>query len=397
MTHGRVRTLPLLLLVWLCGASLRVTMLAIAPLLPLLVDEFGLSAGQVGLLSVLPLAMFSLMALPGSALIGRVGPLRVILVGLLLVLCGSAWRSAADGIASLYASAAVMGVGIAIMQPAMPVAIGACMPGRQAFGTALYANGLIVWELLAVGLTAHWVLPWAGDSWRVAALAWSMPVAVAIALVMWMHLTRPWDMAPTEQERAAPSDEANAGWREPGIWMLGLLMAGISSAYFLSNAFMPLYLVQVGQTALVTPALVAFNGAQLLASITLLFCAQRFTRRAWPLQVCAALAILSAGTFVIAPSWTAVPSAFIAGWVCGGGMILALALPPLLVPPHRVRRWAAGMFAIGYGAAFFVGASSGRLHDRWPAPVLLMVPIAAMAALQWLAVWRLRQMKLLLK
>lgn len=379
-----------LLLVWLCGASLRVTMLAIAPILPLLVSDFDMSAGQVGLLSVLPLAMFSLMALPGSALIGRFGPGRAIGFGLSLVLAGTVWRGLAGGVLTLYGSAALMGVGIAVMQPAMPVAVGAWMPGREAFGTALYANGLIVWELLAVGLTSTWVLPLVGGSWRIASSAWACPVAMALILLMSVK------RSPVGVIAMAPKRTA-VDWSDPALWTLGVLMAGVSSAYFLSNAFMPLYLTEVGSPTLVTPTLIAFNAAQLLASLLLLGTVGRLAGRALPMVLCAGFALLSAVAFGWLPVYTAVPSAFVAGFVCGGGMVLVLALPPLVVSAGKVRQFAAGMFAVGYGVSFLVGSFGGRLHDWWPVPELLMGTVATMALVQLLAVgwlWRWRRLQL---
>ena len=71
----------------------------------------------------------------------------------------------------------MMGAGIAIMQPAIPPLVRDWMPDRIGFGTAVYINGLLVSEIIAVALTIPIVLPLAGGSWRVALVIWAMPVA----------------------------------------------------------------------------------------------------------------------------------------------------------------------------------------------------------------------------
>ena len=67
----------------------------------------------------------------------------------------------------LYAATILMSGGIAIMQPAMSLLVRQWLPQRRGFGTALYSNGLLVAETVAVLLTIPVVLPLVGDSWRV--------------------------------------------------------------------------------------------------------------------------------------------------------------------------------------------------------------------------------------
>lgn len=66
-------TVIAVVLLWLCGTGLRLTILAVPPLLPLIRAELHLSATAVGVLISLPVALFSLAALPGSLLIARLG------------------------------------------------------------------------------------------------------------------------------------------------------------------------------------------------------------------------------------------------------------------------------------------------------------------------------------
>src|ERR1700685_2813100 len=87
------RLLPLLLL-WLSGACLRLTVLATPPVIPLLHAELHLSETQIGWLSSLPPMLFAIAAVPGSLLIARVGLIPALLVGLALTALGGAARGA---------------------------------------------------------------------------------------------------------------------------------------------------------------------------------------------------------------------------------------------------------------------------------------------------------------
>jgi len=80
--HTKAPLLKLLCLLWLGGITLRVTILAVPPVIPLIHDDLRLSETQVGLLMGLPLAMFAIAALPGSLLIARLGALRTLVIGI---------------------------------------------------------------------------------------------------------------------------------------------------------------------------------------------------------------------------------------------------------------------------------------------------------------------------
>ncbi|MGA8383299.1 MAG: hypothetical protein WB710_19420, partial [Stellaceae bacterium] len=72
-------------MLWLAGADLRMTVLAVPPVLPLIHRQFALSERAVGALSGLPVLLFGLAAIPGSLLIARLGARGAAIVGLLVV------------------------------------------------------------------------------------------------------------------------------------------------------------------------------------------------------------------------------------------------------------------------------------------------------------------------
>ena len=180
----QARLLTSLLLLWLAGIALRLTILAVPPVIPLIHDELNLSATQIGILTGLPSMLFAFAAVPGSLLIARLGVRTALVVGLALTAIGGALRGALPDVAWLYAMTIAMGAGVAIMQVTMPPAVRAWLPDRIGFATAVYTNGLLIGEILPVALMLPLVLPMVGGSWQWGFVVWSAPVAVIAIVVM---------------------------------------------------------------------------------------------------------------------------------------------------------------------------------------------------------------------
>src|SRR5476649_927460 len=105
-----------LLLLWLAGNGLRLTILAVPPVIPLIHDDLHMSATQIGILTGLPSMLFAIAAVPGSLLIARLGVRSALVVGLSITAIGGALRGALPDVTWLYATTTAMGAGVAIMQ-----------------------------------------------------------------------------------------------------------------------------------------------------------------------------------------------------------------------------------------------------------------------------------------
>src|SRR5207237_8653536 len=88
VSHAWLR-LPLL---WLAGTDLRLTLLAVPPLLPIIHTDLHLDEKGVAALGGLPVLLFGIAAVPGSLLIARIGPRRALIVGLCVIGLASALR-----------------------------------------------------------------------------------------------------------------------------------------------------------------------------------------------------------------------------------------------------------------------------------------------------------------
>ena len=365
--------LAALALLWFAGAGMRMTILAVPPVIPLIHDDLRMTETQVGLLIGLPLMMFAIAAIPGSLLIARTGASRIAIAGLLIIAFASAARSAAFNIWTLYAATALMGFGVAIMQPALPTLVRNWVPHRIGLGSAVSTNGLMVGVAAGPALTIPFVLPAVGQSWRLDFLVWTVPVIVAALLFL----------AIAPRDRQNPDDAFGTGarrwwpdWKNPLLWLLALTFGSNNALYYAVNAFLPDYLNSRGQGQLIGAALGWMNGAQLVASFILLAAAERLQRRTWPYLVFGLLPLAGVLGIVFGNGIWIVAAATVVGFSLAVTFVMTFALPPLLSPPDQVHRMAGGMFTISYTIAVIVPVLCGALWDLTGVPWTVFIPVA---------------------
>ena len=364
-------------LLWLAGNGMRMTILAVPPLIPFIHRDLNMSETEVGILAGLPVALFACAAVPGSLLIARFGAVATVVAGLLITALGSALRGAAPNVPALYAATVVTGFGVAVMHPSMPPLARMWLPDRTGFATAVYANGLLIGEILPVALMLQVVLPLVGGSWRLGFVFWAVPCTMIAAII--------FVAAPRRQDRDSCAFRLAPqwwpDWSSSLLWRLGLILGGANASYFTTNHFLPDYLNQTGHDDLIDTALVVLNVGQLPVSLLLLWLAGRFERRSATYLLLGAGAVLGALGIILGSGPIILASAGLIGVSTASILILILALPPLLSRQEDVPRMAAGMFTISYSCAVMVPILSGIAWDLTGLPAAAFVPMAMMALL----------------
>ncbi|HUC50182.1 MAG TPA: MFS transporter [Xanthobacteraceae bacterium] len=357
-------------LLWLCGACLRLTVLAIPPVVPLLHADLHLSETAIGWLSSLPPMLFAIAAIPGALLIARFGILPALIIGLLINAFGSAARAAYPDAISLYMSTIVMAAGVSIMQPSLPPLVRAWFPHRVGFATAVYTNGLLLGETLTVALTIPLVLPLVHNSWRASFVVWSMPVLLTAVLVMICIGA----LGGTQQTAVSTNRRWWPDWRQPLIWRLGTILGSINAMYFVANAFLPDYVTAMGRADLIGPALTALNFCQVPASVIMLGLAGRLLKEPWAYRISGGLAVLCIVGMITMNGYWIVFWCGVFGFVVAVTLVLVLALPSVLGAPDDVHRTSAGMFTISYSVAMVLSVLGGWLWDLTHLPVAGLAP-----------------------
>ncbi len=366
-------------LLLLLGMSLRVTLLAVPPLLPAVHQTLDLNEKAVGLLTALPILLLAVAASGGSLLIHRLGARRAVVIGLGLLGLAGAARGIGPTVAMLYLATFVMGCGLAICQPALPSLVGLWMPKRAAAGTATYSAGLLVGELLAAGLTLPLVLGLLAGSWELGLAVWSIPVIGAAVLVAWL--------SPRQPSRVpAPSSHWWPDWRDSQTWRLGLLLGAGQIAYWVPNAFIADYLKSLGHADYVAGALLSLNAAQLPASFGLILWGHLFVQKRWPFVAIAALISIGILGLIGTAPGLAVWWAALLGFAGASIFVLNLALPPLLAAPQDVHRLSAGIFSISYSCVFVAPLLGGAIWDATGLPATAFLPVLVGAlAVVWMS------------
>jgi MFS transporter, CP family, cyanate transporter len=374
---GLGRLIRLMSLLWLAGVAMRMTILAMPPVIPLVHEELRLSETQVGLLIGLPLALFAIAAIPGSLLIARVGTRAAAVIGMIIAALAGGARGAAVDVWTLYAAVIATGFGVAIMQPGLPTLVREWVPDRIALGTIAYTSGMLMGTLFATALTIPIVLPLVGGSWRLDLVAWAVP-ALLIAPVFFL-------LSPKGDDHGRFANKVGGLWRpdfkDPLVWLLGLTFGSNNSPFFGTNAFLGDYLASQGKAGLLGPALGWLNGAQIVAPIILLVLANRLQRRAWPFLLFGPVLLAAFLGLIFGHSTVVIlVCAALIGFTTAITLTATLALPPLLSSPADLARTSAGMFTISYTTAIIIPTISGALWDATGRPWTAFVPLCLCAA-----------------
>lgn len=378
---GRTATVALLV-AWWAGFNLRSVLLGVPPVLGHVRDDLGLSYTAAGLLTSLPVLVFGVLALPGAALVRRLGGHRVVAAGLLLLTAGAAARALPGGARPVYLGTVLLAGGIAVAQPGLPVMLQSWFPRDVQRASTVVTLGLIVGEVAGAGITGP-VAPRAGG-WRGSFLLWAAPALVAA--VLWLVVP---GRGPAGRGEASTTLLRSRLLRSPLLWWVSVLFAAQSLVYFAANTWVPSTVHGGSDSAAATLDLTLLNLVMLPVTLALTLTRRPFVRsRAF---------YVGASGFALAGTLGWLLAADAAGplWVLLIGVSTSsaftglLAYPPTVARPQDVAPFAGMMLTVGYAAAFvgpLLGGTARDLLHRQSAPFL---PIVAAAAVMLVASLRL--------
>ena len=240
-----------------------------------------------------------------------------------------------------------MGAGVSITQPVLPPLVRTRFPDRVGFTTAVYTNGLLVGEILAVSLTVPLVLPLVGNQWELGLAVWAVPVlATALLVLAYGRRLAPNDHPATQLKLWSPIGRTRSSGG------LGFCSAARTPS-LRRERVLPDFLSAAGHPELIEKTLTALNLSQLPASFLMLGLAGRLVTRRWAYVATASLSVL--GVVDQSHEGTAIVFVGVLGFSCAVTLVLALALKPRR--GHAPRRRAGGDRR---------AADQGlKQHDRW--------------------------------
>ena len=221
MASGATAMLGLVVLV---GLNLRPFLTATGPLAPAIRASTGMTLQGMSLLTLVPMLLMGLCAFAGPAVQAAIGVRGAMVWALLLLAAGSLLRLWTSDGAGLVGTAALLGLGVAVVQAVFPAVLKHHFPRQLAVATGLYSAMLMGGGALGARLAP--AIAGAAGNWHVG-LAWLALPALAAAVAAMLILPA------AERGDAAPAISARGLLRRPRTWLLmvsfGLINGGYSS------------------------------------------------------------------------------------------------------------------------------------------------------------------------
>lgn len=342
-----------ILCVVLVALQLRPGIVSAGPLLPSIIDAFGLSYLQASLLTAIPTLMMGLLALPAPRLEARFGRDRVIIGALAVLVVATFARSFADSVPVLFLATAGIGAGIAVAGVLIASFVKATFPGQAAIFMSLYATSLALGSTLSAAATGP-ISSAAG--WRYAAGAWALPAL--LGLLAWIAVAR---RAPG-RDVASDRPRVRMPWTRRSAWLIAIFFACNNFVFYAFIAWLAPMQVEAGRSAASAGLVLAsFTVAFMLAN-PLFGVLSRHHDRRLPLSISAAIALL--GIIFMQLGWEAHLVAAIIAFGTGGAFSLALTLPlDHTTTPEETSSWNAFVMLVSYTIAAAGPMAVGRLRD----------------------------------
>ncbi|UPT56352.1 MFS transporter [Dickeya zeae] len=222
--------------VMLLGLNLRPVLAGIGPLLSRIQADTGMGDTQAGLLTTLPVFAMGICALYGGWLQARVGEYRGIGVGIVGIAVASLLRCWLTGTAGLLLTAALAGIGIALIQALMPSFLRRSFSQQSSRLMGLYTTAIMAGAALAAATVSPLadVMDWDG-----ALAIWGG--LATLAAVAWM-ITVSINPMPNN----APHTKAVTTLSRGRAWALMIFFGIGTAAYTLVLAWLPPYYTQLG-------------------------------------------------------------------------------------------------------------------------------------------------------
>lgn len=357
--------------------ALRPQLVGIGPILPRIQDGLGVSHGVAGLLGTIPVLCMGVFAPGAPWLARRLGTSRAVGLALVLIAACGVLRSAAPGIALVLLLSVPIGVGMALGNALLPLAVRESFADRPLAGTGGYTTGIQTGAALAA--LAAVPLAAALGGWRATLAAFSL--AAVVSATAWILL------APRRTPTAATAARVlpPLPWRSGLAWRLVGTFCAISTYYYGISAWLAEAFIERGWSEGSAGALVAvLNIASIAGGVAVALVGERGGTRRGYMLVAAALLAVGAALLILVPgggyAWS-----LLAG--VGNGMIFPLIMTlPLDVSrrPAEVGATTGMMLGVGYSVAALSPLVLGVVRDAtgsFTASLWAVVGLAVLLAL----------------
>lgn len=344
----------------LVALNLRPGIVSIGPLLPQIREEFGMSNAQASLLTVIPVLLMGLLALPTPWLAHRFGRDRIILLALGVLAVATAARAFAESVGLLLMATVGVGAGIAIVGTLVAGFVKTRFPKHLAPLMGVYAMSLGLGSTIAAGAAGP--IAAISGGWRFGSGVFALYGVIAIAA---------WLVVAHSEKRSSQTDPLQPASKRHALpirngtaWLTALYVASNNILFYgLLAWIVPMYReLGLGQTtaglilASFTTAFMIGNPLPSLVSHT--------EERRPIIGLFGLIALVGILAIAIAPHF--LPFVFVPMVACGvgGSFSLGLTLPlDHAQSPNEANAWNAFVMGIGYFAGALGPFAVGVLRD----------------------------------
>jgi MFS transporter, CP family, cyanate transporter len=345
---------PALIALFLFALSLRPQLVGIAPLIPDVQRDLGMTHAAAGLLGTIPVLCMGLFAPIAPFLAARFGTARAIGAAIAMIGCFGLLRAIAADAAGIVALTLGVGVGMGIAGALLPVLVKERLADRPVFGTVSYSAGL----QLGSAVSAAIAVPLAG-----VLAGWRGSLAVFSGLTLTLLI--PWIAILARGAVASRRIRIERGhFADRRAWLLAGVFALFGIVYYGLISWLPDAYVEIGWSAASAGGLVGLlNAAALVGTLSIGTIAGRAVP--YGLSVIGLGVAFAGATIGLALVPTGAPIfALVAGYANGALFPLILAMPLRLVgSPARVAALSSVMLGAGYTLAGASPVGLGAIRD----------------------------------
>jgi len=170
---------------WLVYASFGLIQVAISPLITPIIEDLGISYGQMGFILGSWQLSYIVAALVAGVVIDRWGVRKSLFLGVILVALSATLRSFCYRFETFLLAVALLGVGGPLISIGAPKTIAVWFKGKElATAVGIYTAAPWIGSVVAFAATNKFVMPLTGYSWRLTYIIYGLS-ALGVALLWW--------------------------------------------------------------------------------------------------------------------------------------------------------------------------------------------------------------------
>ncbi|NNG98665.1 MFS transporter [Gordonia araii NBRC 100433] len=237
------------------AASLRTAVTSIAPLLSRIAEEIGFGATTIGIVGMMPTAMFALAGFVAPMLSRRFGLEQLTLAAVVATGVGIAVRSFSSSTAALLVWSGVALIGMGIGNIVIPPLVKRYFSDR----IALMSTAYITFVQLGTAVPAALAVPVAdAHGWRISLAVWALVPAMAVLPWVGIVVARRRDRA---SRPTVTAERATGLWRTPLAWGMTFMFGMTSLVTYSLFTWLPTMVTDAGGSESLGGAVVAVFAA----------------------------------------------------------------------------------------------------------------------------------------